>query len=243
MGKIEINTSRNVYLEYELADWKQRAFAFFLDRGVSLISAFLFAALIRTVYRNWMANDWLLVLFIMVFFVTYSLWVEIAMNGQSPGKKAMGLQVVPINGGELSLRHHFIRWSLRLADIYLSGGLIASVLISTGKWQQRLGDLVAHTVVVNKRGGRKFDLKELENLRDAEQYDPNYPEVIELKEDVMLSIKQLVERYDSRPNSYHRRLVSQTAKAIRAKLNITDSVKDDRAFLLHLIRDYVILTR
>jgi uncharacterized RDD family membrane protein YckC len=246
MAKIEINTTRNVFIEYELAEWKERSLAFILDRGVSIIAAFFTGLLIRNLesewFPRWVSKDWLLVIWILVFFVTFSLWTEILMNGQSPGKKAMGLRVIRIDGKELSLKNHFIRWALRLADVYLSGGLIASVLVATGKWKQRLGDQVAHTVVVNQRSARNFNLAELELLRTSQQYQAQYPEVKQVGEDLMLSIKYLLQRYEKNPNSHHRQLIADTSRALKKKLGV-ESDENDKAFLVQLLRDYVILTR
>lgn len=246
MAKIEINTTRNVFIAYELAEWKERSLAFLLDRGVSIIVAFFTGLLLRNLegewVPEWVSRDWILVIWMLVFFVTFSLWTEIIMKGQSPGKKAMGLRVIRIDGKELSLKNHFIRWALRLADVYLSGGLIASVLITTSKWKQRFGDQVAHTVVVNQRSARNFSLADLEHLRGGHEYEAIYPEVIQAGEDLMLSVKYLLERYQSNPNDHHRQLIADTSSAFKKKLGLQTN-EHDQAFLKQLLKDYVILTR
>lgn len=85
----------------------------------------------------------------------YPVLFEIYRNGQTPGKKAMGLVVVHTNGSPISLNGSVIRNLLRVADFlpFLFGAALVSML--TTRHFQRLGDLAADTLVVYQDEPRK----------------------------------------------------------------------------------------
>lgn len=74
-----------------------------------------------------------------------------AVFGATPGKLLLGIRVVGIEGRPITLRAALIRNLVRVADalpvLYLLGGF--SVLATTNS--QRLGDIAAGTVVIDKR--------------------------------------------------------------------------------------------
>lgn len=71
--------------------------------------------------------------------------------GRTPGKAALGLRVVTIEGAPITFRHAALRAALGLVDFYLSLGGIAVLSVLLTRRQQRLGDLVAGTVVLRER--------------------------------------------------------------------------------------------
>jgi uncharacterized RDD family membrane protein YckC len=74
-----------------------------------------------------------------------------AVWGRTVGKAALGLRVVTREGAPIGFRHAAIRAALGLVDFYLTlgGAAVLSALIS--RRQQRLGDLVAGTLVLRER--------------------------------------------------------------------------------------------
>ena len=99
MKSIEIKTTQNVTLEYELADLRDRIVAYLIDLlaigiGISTLSFIGFAGLglngpAATVYAY----------FLFSVFLFYSLAMEILNKGQSLGKMAMKIQVIKTVGG------------------------------------------------------------------------------------------------------------------------------------------------
>lgn len=78
-------------------------------------------------------------------------------NGATPGKKAMGLVVVHDNGTPISVAASLLRNLLRVADffpLFYGAGLLS--MLGSRRFQ-RLGDLVAGTLVIY----RERDLKEI----------------------------------------------------------------------------------
>ncbi|GGN07885.1 hypothetical protein GCM10011609_54350 [Lentzea pudingi] len=78
------------------------------------------------------------------------LWVEIwypyRHGGSTPAMRWLGLRITTVRGGEPSLRDYFVRWLLMAVDGLLLG-LVGAVLIAVTPRHQRLGDMVAGTVV------------------------------------------------------------------------------------------------
>ena len=90
------------------------------------------------------AIGYLLVIFLYYLILEWKL-------GATLGKLAFGLRVVKINGEPLDLKSSFVRNILRIIDIlpffYLIG--VMSMLISRSN--QRLGDVLANTIVIEKK--------------------------------------------------------------------------------------------
>src|SRR5688572_15162729 len=100
MKSIEIKTTQNVILEYELADLRDRGIAFLIDQvvltiGITLISTVVFAGLSL---RETAATVFSILIFCVFLF--YSLTMEILNNGQTIGKMAMKIQVIKTVGGQ-----------------------------------------------------------------------------------------------------------------------------------------------
>lgn len=71
---------------------------------------------------------------------------ETFMNGQTPGKWALGLRVLTDNGQPINGLQAVLRNIIRTADLFL-GGVGVAVMMSNDKYQ-RLGDIVSGTMVV-----------------------------------------------------------------------------------------------
>lgn len=165
------------------------------------------------------------------------------MNGQTPGKRAMNLRVVKLNGNEPSFMDYFIRWSLRFIEIYLSSGVLAAIMINTTNLNQRLADIIAGTVIVKIKGTLSINSVDLLKINSQNNYEPSYPEVIIFSENDMLTIKKLVDRYLSIDNESHRLLVLETANKLSKKMGVTIQENKPELFLKTIIKDYVVLTR
>lgn len=84
----------------------------------------------------------------------YPVGFETLWHGRTPGKAAMGLRVVTVEGGPIRFRHAAVRAALGLVDFLASGGGIAVVSSLVSRRGQRLGDLVAGTLVLRERSGQ-----------------------------------------------------------------------------------------
>lgn len=81
------------------------------------------------------------------------LWIEVwyphRHGGSTPAMRWLGLRITTLRGDEPSLRAYLVRWLLMAVDGLLLG-LVGAVLIAVTPRNQRLGDMVAGTVVVRR---------------------------------------------------------------------------------------------
>lgn len=94
MKKIEILTSNNVSIQYELATLAQRILAFLLDSIVLVVSYFICALIIAitTLNSNFLSELSIWILIIPVYFF-YNIFYEVYFDGQTIGKKALNIKV------------------------------------------------------------------------------------------------------------------------------------------------------
>ncbi len=79
---------------------------------------------------------------------------EQAWNGQTPGKRLVGLRVVTADGGDVGVVGSLIRNLARPLDLFPGGGAIGVASMVLTERHQRLGDRFAGTVVVVEREAR-----------------------------------------------------------------------------------------
>ncbi len=101
---------------------------------------------------SWVAVSVLLALNLVVL-LGYPVAFETLWRGRTLGKAAMGLRVVTVEGAPVRFRHAAVRAALGLVDFVLTFGVAAVVSILVTRRHQRLGDLVAGTVVLRERTG------------------------------------------------------------------------------------------
>ena len=241
MANIDISTSQQVDVAFEVADVRDRILAFIIDMillvVVYLVLMFLSLELLGT-------DDGPLLYLILYFIAAfYSLIAELLMNGQSPGKRAMAIRVVNRNGLEPTMTDYMIRWSFRLIDIWLTLGVVAIMLISAGGKGQRLGDVVAGTCVIRTQNRYTVRLEQLEQMQNAEGYVATYPTAVQCSEAEMLLVKEVLDRSRRFRNKAHREALEMTAEKISRRMNLSSTPSDKRLFLTQVLQDYVALSR
>ncbi|MFI5151601.1 MAG: RDD family protein, partial [Bacteroidia bacterium] len=177
-----------------------------------------------------------------VFFF-YSIFSELFLNGRSVGKLALGIRVVKLNGKQATLSDFIIRWMFRLVDIYMSFGTLATILISSTDKSQRIGDIIANTVLINVRPSRSQRLKDLLSIQSLDTYQPQYPDVKYLNEEDMLLVKSVLERKRKYGNEAHLLAEEELVKHLMGILKLNKLNTDNSVFLKTLLKDYIVLTR
>ncbi len=87
----------------------------------------------------------------------YPILCEQRMGGRTIGKAALGLRTVTVDGGPLRFRQSLIRSFMGAVDLGMPlGPLAGAACVLTSPLHQRLGDLVANTVVLNERHAHSF---------------------------------------------------------------------------------------
>ena len=92
-------------------------------------------------------------LFLLIF--GYPAIFETLWRGRTPGKAALGLRVMTREGAPIRFRHAAIRSALQLIDLVLLGPAIGVLALLFSRDDQRLGDMVAGTLVVRERSGAR----------------------------------------------------------------------------------------
>ncbi len=242
MSKIDITTTQNVTIEYELAPLSERIFAYMIDAVVMFgIILLLWSIFIPSTGYFYQSAVFYLVL--LPVFLFYSLASEVFMNGQSLGKKIFGIKVVKLNGEEASLNDYIIRWTFRMVDIYFSFGTLASLLIGSSSKHQRLGDILANTAIIKVKSSFHLRLNDILKINSLENYEVTYPSVRQFSEKDMLLIKTTISRFQRFPNVAHKETLNNLVKNVSEKMQIKEKPKDKVQFLKTLIRDYIVLTR
>jgi uncharacterized RDD family membrane protein YckC len=156
-----IETPERVPLHFALASIGNRFLACAFDHALQTILIILLY-FIFTLVGNMLdfgglktAPKWVLAVLIILGFIIWSSYFVIfewLWNGQTPGKRWLKLRVIREDGRPITFWEAAVRNLLRIFDImpfpFYSIGLI-SVFISTR--DQRVGDLVAGSVVVRER--------------------------------------------------------------------------------------------
>lgn len=242
MANIEIITSQNVSIEYELASLKDRVLAYIID--ILIMMGGLFVLMIfYFIFTGGKKEDYFLYIFVIPVFIFYTLFFEIFNNGKSLGKGVMKIKVVKINGLEPNLNDYLTRWAFRMVDIYLSFGSVAAFLVSSSGKHQRMGDLVADTTVIRYRPHYNFNLDEILKRTTVENFQPLYPGVRKFSEEDMLLVKNTIERYYAYPNNAHIEALYMLIDKIRKELNLKELPKNKIEFLKTILKEYVIMTR
>jgi uncharacterized RDD family membrane protein YckC len=158
--KTELELPEEIDLQVELANVGSRTLAILVDLSLGGLVLFIVYALSMLVGRN-MVDDWLtkfssnalrtvLMLLIFGFQWGYFNFFEWLWNGQTPGKRLLRLRVIKVDGSPVSAVDVLLRNLSRPIDTLGPMGLIGLVMIFVSRRAQRLGDLMARTLVIHE---------------------------------------------------------------------------------------------
>ncbi len=243
MKNIDITTTQNVTIEYELASLGERIFATAIDLTLISISFGLLTALLGP-FLEW--SSWGSVIIggsFLIYYIGFYLIFEWFMNGQTPGKKALGLKIVKLNGSEATFNDYLTRAAFHTLDSLFSAGTLAALLVSSTAKHQRLGDIIAGTSVIKVRSNFHLRLDDIQKISTLADHEVTFPSVRQFSEKDMLLIKTVIARYQKYPNDSHRDVVKKTVSHMMEKLDIEKRPLNSIKFLKTLISDYIVLTR
>ena len=104
MAIIQIGTAFNIDLEFEIAEFHKRLLAYIIDFIILII--YLFAmkyVLYAGLSLDWEESTGIDILLISLPMLLYSLLTESWLNGQTIGKKILGIRVISLEGGETTM--------------------------------------------------------------------------------------------------------------------------------------------
>ncbi|WP_298764053.1 RDD family protein [uncultured Polaribacter sp.] len=189
----------------------------------------------------------------------YTLYQEILFSGQTLGKKLLNLKVINTDGFKPSTTDFAIRWFLRIVDfnlfillavyiyssntdttkqvlmgvVFLLGKLVGLFLIVFTNKNQRFGDIIANTIVIDTKDAAKFSDTILEEL--VETYKPTYPNVIQLSDNDVRIIKDTFK--SARKFNDYKTQIKLRSKIIEVT-GIVSKHKTDAEFITAILKDY-----
>ena len=245
---IEITTTQNVTIEYELAELRERMLAWLLDLVIVVFGYLLLMQLFVMVFGgiggDGMGFQMILAILPFAAYFLYHIFFEIWSIGQTPGKRALNIRVIRLDGKDPEWGDVVIRSIMHMVDTLFSAGVIGVLFIKTTDKSQRLGDLAAHTTVVKIYSSRfRYLLKDILNISSLDNYQPVFPQVRNLTEQDMLFIKTVLTRRHRYPNQAHDEVMEDLVSHLMPLLQIEQRPLNRQDFLRTILRDYIVLTR
>ena len=221
-------TNQNVEIELELGSLGNRIVAFIID----FVIMFALILSVTGIFSRINLEEWVMAL-IYIPLMFYSVAFEYFYNGQTPGKRAVNIKVVKLDGSTPSIGAYLLRWLFRIIDIWLYPIMFAPAVISiiATKNGQRIGDLVAGTTVIKIR--QVEAAKAFESIA-KEEHTVTFPGVKILSDTQIELIKKALKM---RKEGFSRDGVTVLAEKIKSKLNIESDLPDVK-FLYTIIADY-----
>jgi uncharacterized RDD family membrane protein YckC len=262
MSVIKVATNFNIDIEMPVAPFHKRLVAWLIDVVVLLLYIYFTSKFISylsgsTSFLPGEGENVMVVIFIIIPVFTYHLISEVLTNGRSIGKRIMNLRVVTETGSRPSLSQFLIRWFIRTSDymavviiLYAPTAIrqdplffwkmsaafillvIDLVLVNTTIKNQRLGDILAHTMLISTQQTGAFE--DTIYLEVQEGHVPLYPEVMKLSDQNINTLKEIINAIRNQ-NDYD--LAERTAEKIKNHLQITTTLPAAE-FLERLLKDY-----
>ena len=169
MQTITIITPSNTEVEYRLAGVGSRIAAFLFDFTLQIIAIVAIAMAVLIPGENYPSGTEIGFVMVSAFAIQVGYFVvwELAMDGQSVGKRLFGLRVLRDNGQPIMLWQAVVRGLLRSSVDMLYVGLF---VIFFSKKHKRLGDMAAGTIVISER---KIELHPISTGQDFRPVDYN----------------------------------------------------------------------
>ena len=251
MALLRVPTNFNIDLEFESPEFHRRIIALCVD----FLLQFFYYLLAWNIYIDYVWNHPTLramenFTFMWIIIITpgylYPLICEMTLNGQTLGKKLLGIQVVNENGGRPSFSQILIRFLLNpMSFIFISIvfyqpfllwsilSLVVDVVIAvTNKNFQRTGDLLAHTILIKPNAsGSVHDTVFMEV---AENYRPSFPQIMQLSDRDINAVKQIL---DTAVKNGDFQLAAMATEKIKNHLKIESSLSPFE-FLEIVMKDY-----
>lgn len=235
MGNLKIETTQNVFIEYNTASVGERMLAQAID--LLIFGGYLYLVGEISDFVSYKQKN-LYFSLLSIPILTYSIICELAFNGQSFGKMLLKIKVVKIDGTLPTFSSYFLRWIFRLIDVWFMWGIVATITIITNGRGQRLGDIVAKTTVIS--------LKTKEKMTDTihtfvnEEYEIKFQEVNLLTDEDITTVKEVLNHYrNNAGNDSVLSILQKARQAIEKKMNIEPAISmSPFEFLQTVLKDY-----
>jgi len=231
MAQTNIITGQYVRIQQTAATVMQRFFAWVIDAIFLTIASTILFGITASISTTYYTAGIVLGFFSAFIVLSYPLFMEMFVDGQTIGKSIMSIKVMCLDGSKPSKMALFLRWILYIVDFGLGIGIVSIVF---SKNCQRMGDLAAGTTVVKlSKTQRPYILRSFEFT--DHRYAPSYPEATHL------SVRQIevIEHLLYSDNAQQRgKLINQLAQKVESILGIRVKENDAEKFLYKVYNDF-----
>ncbi len=236
MTTVHVQTAHNVTIAYRAAGVGHRIGAYLIDALVTFSYLLVVALLLSEFDSEGVA----VVVLLAIPFVGYHLLCEVFFEGQSVGKRAVGIKVVALDGGQPTLGAYLLRWVFRIVDILLVTGAVAVVAIVASRHGQRLGDMAAGTTVVKL--AEPVALEETLLVNTDANHVIQFPRVDRLTDEDVATLRDVQARFRNEGRSAHTlHLLDRAKQAVEHKMDIEPVAMSAAPFIRQILRDYAAL--
>ncbi|AEE20473.1 RDD family protein [Dokdonia sp. 4H-3-7-5] len=235
MDNFQIETAQNVSIYQNVASIGDRILAYLID-GLILIAYWILSLFLIAQFgldSQSMGDIWVYYMVLGLPIFLYFILFETFWDGKTPGKAAMKLRVVKLDGSKPGFGSYFVRWIMRIIDIAGSSGGIAVVSILISEKGQRLGDMAAGTTVITEK--KRVRLSDSLIVDIPVDYIPTYPQVTVFNDKDVQLIKTLF--LNAKRNGNHNVIV-KLADRLREKMDVTTPDENNIQFVERVLADY-----
>jgi uncharacterized RDD family membrane protein YckC len=250
-----IDTPENIEFAYDIAGIGSRFLAAIVDTliiGVAEVIVFILIGLTASSLglASSAAGSLLAALGgLLAFAILWGYYIafELLWNGQSPGKRAIGLRVVREGGRPITFVGSAIRNLIRIVDFLPAFYGIGVVVMFVDRRARRLGDLAGGTLVVKERRGVTLESLTAPAVMPAALAGPTsdgeplarptLPNVALLNDQDYNLIQEFLRRRDELGRDARQRLGVQLAGGLQARLGLPQGGDAER-FLQYVAGEY-----
>lgn len=230
--KVQIQTTQNVDIEYEIASIGDRIGAAVIDMlirfGYIVAAVMTMGAIISSADDNISIAIGLL-LYLPVFF--YDVLCEVFLDGQTFGKKALKIKVVKMDGSQPGIGAYLLRWLLSILEKSGMAAIGIVAILVNGKGQ-RLGDMAAGTTVVKVKPEISLDHTIFAAVE--EEYHPVFTQVTRLNDQDIAVIQEVLNSPEQSGNPV---VVGKLVARVKQVLEVEPQMHPVQ-FLRTVVKDY-----
>ncbi|MDQ2866442.1 MAG: RDD family protein [Candidatus Eremiobacteraeota bacterium] len=241
---LDVRTPESVALTYELAGIGSRFLAMAIDFAaqIAVLAAIglgfylvvravpVHAAHLTAATRFW-SNIGAAIVIAIVFFVFFGYFIlfEALWNGQTPGKRLMGLRVVRDGGYPVDFTASLVRNMLRVGELAFGAYSVSAIVAMLSPENKRIGDIAAGTIVV-----RDARMSAEGGILEAVHVAPHYAATAYLSGEERALIKRFLDRRVALDDGRRRALAAEIAARVRPRLSADFASLDDESLLERL---------
>lgn len=178
---------------------------------------------------------WTMTTFLVLF--VYDVFFEVAAGGRTPGKRWSGLRVVALSGGAVTVGASVVRNLVRIVDLLPGAYLVGIVLVAVTSKNQRLGDIIAGTLVIRERRSGERDLPWSRDALEPDDTDgaTSTWDVSAVTAEEVATVRRFLERRTTLAPDARRRLARELASRLIPKVVGPTEPPPPEDFLVDLV--------